>query len=145
MSGHHRKNSELMHSPLRTMFGKIKDRYQTYCTSYKMHAMATHHRDGGCPVDRDINLHIDNMDGINTGPDKDNESTSGSDTTIAFGGSEADGYLSELISSNQAKLTACTREINDLHQLVETGEGQPAEGLDCIEWELQSLSLMLQP
>ena len=44
--------------------------------------MTTHHRGTGCPVDRDINLYIDNIEGINTGLDNDNESTSGSDTTI---------------------------------------------------------------
>ena len=37
------------------------------------------------------------------------------------------------------------RELHDLHQWVEAGEGQPAEGLDCIEWELQNLSLTLKP
>ena len=37
------------------------------------------------------------------------------------------------------------REINDLCQWVEAGEGQPTEGLDCIERELQNLSLVLQP
>ena len=70
---------------------------------------------------------------------------SGSDTTIAFGGSEADGHPSELIPSNQAKVTALTRDINDLHQWVEVGKGQPAECLDYIEWELQNLSLALHP
>ena len=35
-----------------------------------MHAMATYHRD------RDIDLHIEDMEGINKGPDNDNESTS---------------------------------------------------------------------
>ena len=49
------------------------------------------------------------------------------------------------IYSNQAKLTALTREINDLCQQVEAGEGQPAEGLDHIEQELQNHSLMLHP
>ena len=43
------------------------------------------------------------------------------------------------------KLTALTREINDLCQWVEAREGQPAESLDHIEWELQNLSLRLQP
>ena len=54
--------------------------------------MATHHGGAGCPVDRDIDLHIEDMEGINTGPDNDDESTSGSDTTVAFGGSEVDGH-----------------------------------------------------
>ena len=73
-------------------------------------------------------------------PDNDNESTSGSDTIIAFGGPEADGHPNEPIPSNQARLTALMREIKDLHQWVEAGGGQPAESLDHIEWELQNLS-----
>ena len=85
---------------------------------YKMPAMATHHRGVGYPVNRDINLHIEDMEGIKTGPDDDNESTSGSDTTIDFGGSEADGHPSKHTPSNQVKLTALMREINDLHQWV---------------------------
>ena len=36
------------------------------------------------------------------------------------------------------------RELHGLHQQVQAGEGQSAEGLDCTEWELQNLSLMLQ-
>ena len=88
MSGHHSKNSEQMHSPLKAMLRKIRDRYQAYCTAYKTYTMAICHRDAGYPVDRDIDLHIEEVEGINTGPDNDNESTSFSDTTIAFGGSE---------------------------------------------------------
>ena len=145
MSGCHSKNSKQMHSPHKTVLGKIRDRYQAYTTTYKTHAMATCHRGARHPVDRDINLHIEDMEGINTGPDNNNDSTSGSDTTIAFGGSEAGGHPSEFIPSNQGTLTALTREILNLHQGVEAREGQPAEGLDHIEWELQNLSLMLQP
>ena len=37
------------------------------------------------------------------------------------------------------------REINDICQQVEAEEGQPAESLDCIEWELQNLFHVLQP
>ena len=77
--------------------------------------MATHYRSTGCPVDRDINLHIEDMEVIYTGPGNDNESTSGSDITIAFGGPEADGHPSELIPNNQAKLTALMRDTHDLH------------------------------
>ena len=72
--------------------------------------MATHHGGTGHLVDRDINLHIEDTEGINTGLDNDNESTSGSDTTIALGGSEADGHPDELTPSNQAKLTALAWE-----------------------------------
>ena len=88
----------------------------------------------------DINLHTEDMEGIDTGTENDHESTSGSDTTTGFGGWKADGHPNELIPSNQAKLTTLMREINDLYQCVEAGESQPAEGLDCIEWELQNLS-----
>ena len=116
MLGHHSKNSKQMHSPLKTVLGKIGDRYQAYCTMYKMHTMATHHGGTGHPIDRDTDLHIDDSEDKNTESDNDNESTSGSDTTAAFGESEADAHLNELIPSNQAKLTALTREINDLHQ-----------------------------
>ena len=74
------------------MLRKIGDRYEAYCTKYKTHTMSTPHGGAGCPIDRDINLHIEDTEGINTGPGSNNESISGSDTTIAFGGSEADGH-----------------------------------------------------
>ena len=83
---------------------------------YKTHAMPTCHGGAGCPVDRVINLHIEDLEGINTGLDNDKESTSGSDTTIALGGSETDSHPDELIPSYNAKLTALTRAINDIHQ-----------------------------
>ena len=59
-------------------------------------------------------LHIE--DAETTGLDNDNVSISGLDTTIALGGPEAEGHPDELIPSNQTKLTALMREINDLHQ-----------------------------
>ena len=98
------------------MLRKIGDRYQAYCTMYKMQTMATHHTGTGCPIDRDIYIHIEDTEGVNTGLDNNNECTSSLDTTVAFGGSNTDGHPDELIPSNQAKLTALTREINDLHQ-----------------------------
>ena len=98
------------------MLRKIRDRYQAYCTTYEMHAMATSQRSTGCCIERDISLHIEDMEGINTGLDNNSESTSGSDTTTALGGLQADGHPNELIPSNQATLTALAREINDLHQ-----------------------------
>ena len=77
------KNSQLMHSPLKTMLGKI-------------------------------HLHVEDPE--TTGLENDNESISGMDTTNALGGPEAEGHPDEVIPSNQAKLTALTREINDLCQ-----------------------------
>ena len=104
--------------------------------------MATHHRGAGHPVARD-NLHIEDLEA--TGMDFDNDSISGSDAIIALVGLEAEYNADELLPSNQAKLTTCMGEINDLCQWVEAREGQSAENLDCIEWELQNLSLVLQP
>ena len=94
------------------MLRKIGDKYQAYCATYKTHAMATHHGDTGCPLDRDINLNIEET----TGTDNDKESTHGLDATIALEGPEAEGHPDDPIYSHQDKLTALTREINDLCQ-----------------------------
>ena len=98
------------------MLGKLRNRYQTYCITYKKHTITTHHRGAGCPVDSKIDLHTDDVEGINTGLANDNESTSGSDTTVTLGGPDAEDHPDELTASNQARLTALTREINDLCQ-----------------------------
>ena len=65
--------------------------------------------------------------------DNDNDSISGLDATVALSGHEAEDNTEEPLPSNQAKLKILMREINDLCQWVEAGEGQPAESLDCIE------------
>ena len=67
MSGCHRKNSEWTHSPLKTMLRKIGDRYQTYCAACKTHTKTTHHGGTGCPVDKDIDLHIEDAEVIQKG------------------------------------------------------------------------------
>ena len=51
MSAHHHTR---FHSLLKTVLGKIGDQYQTYCTSYKTHAMSAHHRGTGYPLDRGL-------------------------------------------------------------------------------------------
>ena len=76
--------------------------------------MDTHHGDAGCPIDREIDLHIEDAEAADI--DNDNESTSGSDTNVALGGLEAEDNPNELLPSNQAKFTALTREINKLCQ-----------------------------
>ena len=122
------------------MLQEIRYKYQMYFTTYKKHSMATHHGGAGHPIDGDLDLHIDDAEGINTGLANDNESTSGSDTIVALGRPKVEGHPDESTPSNQAKLMALMREINYLHQCVEAREGQQAESLDCIEWELQNLS-----
>ena len=42
-------------------------------------------------------------------------------------------------------LTALTRDVDDLHQQVQAGEGQPTETLNCIKCKLQRLSISLPP
>ena len=98
---------------------------------------------GRTPIARDIDLHIEDPEA--TGINDNNESISGLDTNVALGGVETESNTDEFLPSNQARLTALTREINELQHQVEAGEGQPAENLHCIERELQNLSLVLQP
>ena len=65
------------------------------------------------------------------------------DATVALGGPEAEGHPKDPVYNNQDKLTSLTGEINDLHQQVDAGEGQPVETLDCIEHGLQNLLIAL--
>ena len=75
--------------------------------------------------------------------DIDNDSTHNSDATVALGGPEIVEYPEDPAYDNQDKLTTIKREINDLHQRVAVGEGQPAETLDCIQHELQNLLIAI--
>ena len=68
-----------------------------------------------------------------------------SDVTVALGRPEAEGHPNDPIYSNQDKLAALMREINDLTQWVEAGKGQQVERLDHMEQELQNLSIVLYP
>ena len=126
MSAHH---STILHSPLKTVLGKIGDWYQAYCTTYKMHAMATCHRGAGHPLDKDLDI----LTGDSEHTDINNDSTHSLDATVALGGPDAEGHPEDLVYDNHDRLTALMREINDLHQRVAAGEGQPAETLDCIQ------------
>ena len=104
-----------------------------------MHAMATCHGGAGCPLDRGLDILTEDLEHA----DIDNESTLSSDATVTLGGPEAVGHPKDLVYSNQDKLTALVTEINDLHQQVAAGKGQPAETLDHIECELQNLLIAL--
>ena len=104
--------------------------------------MATGHGGAGCPLDR--GLHILTEDPEHA----DIDITHSSDATITLGGPEAVGHPEDPVYNNEDRLTTLTREINDLHQRVAAGEGQPAETLDHIQHELQNLSIaihQLQP
>ena len=99
----------------KTVLGKIRDRYQAYCTTYKMHAMATHHGGTGDPLDRGLDILTEDPEHA----DIDNESTHSSDATVVLGGPEAVGHPEDQVYGNQDKLTALTREINGLLNLSE--------------------------
>ena len=47
-------------------------------------------------------------------------------------------------TNNLTRLTAIIRELDDLCR-VQAGEGQPTEALNCIEHELQRLSISPHP
>ena len=136
MLAHHSTRS---HSPLKTVLGKIEDRYQAYCTTYKMHTMATCHGGTGCPLDRGMDILEEDPEHA----DINNESTHSSDPTATLGGPEAVGHPKDLVYGNQEKLTTLMTEISDLQQQVAAGKGQPAETLDSIEHGLQNLLIAL--
>ena len=54
-------------------------------------------------------------------------------------------HLGDIEHNNPARLTAITRELDDLWQQVQAEEGQPSEALNYIDWELQRLSISLNP
>ena len=127
MSAHH---SLQLNSPLKTVFGKIGDTYQAYCNTYKTQAMATQHGGSGNPLHRDI--------------DATSETQTTADTNVE---NTQDYHPVETVleHNSPAKLTALTREIDDLCQWVQAEEGQPMETLNCIECKLQKLSIALHP
>ena len=136
MSAHH---STRLCSPLKTVLGKIGDRYQAYCTTYKMHTVAICHGGADHPLDRGMDILREDPEHT----DINNENTHSLDATVTLGGPEAVGHLKDLVYDNEDKLTALTREISELHQSVGAGEGQLAETLDSIEHELQNLLIAL--
>ena len=105
-------HSTRMHTLFKIIPGKIGDKYQVYCTTYKTHAMAIHYQGAECPLDRGINLNTEDTEPT----DIDNESTYSWDVTVALGGPEAEGHPKDPVCSNHDKLMALMREINDLHQ-----------------------------
>ena len=106
-----------------------------------MQAMATCHGGAGHSLDRGIGLHTEDPEPTNI----DNESTHSSNATVALREPEAEGHPKDPVYNNHDILAPLTSEINDLWQWVGAGEGQPAETLDCIECELQNLSIALHP
>ena len=123
-----------LHSPLKTVFGKLGDTYQAYCNTYKIHAMATHHGGSGQPLDRDVDITRE----AHKTTDTDIENTQD------FHPVETD-HFEDLQHNSPMKLTALTRELDDLHHSVQAGKGQPKDTLNHIEHKLKRLSISLNP
>ena len=83
--------------------------------------MATNHRGSGNPSDREIDM----TSKTQTTADTDVENTQD------FHPVETD-HLEDLEHNNPTKLTALTRELDDVCQHVQAGEGQPTEALNHI-------------
>ena len=64
------------------MLGKIGDRYQAYFTTYKTHAMVTHHGGKGHTLDRGTDILTEDPEYV----DINNESTHSLDATVALEG-----------------------------------------------------------
>ena len=87
MTGHPNKTTVQVCSPFKALLEKIGDRYQSYCTTHKTHAMTTHHGGAGCTgEDRVLDSHVEDTRNID-----DNDSTNSSESMIVFKGSEEDG------------------------------------------------------
>ena len=71
--------------------------------------MTTHHGGMGHTIkDRDLNSHVEDTGGIDIRPNNDNKSTNSLDTTIAFGGSEADCHIGDLLPNSLGNLSILT-------------------------------------
>ena len=115
------------------------DWYQAYCTTYKSHVMAICYGGKGCPLDRGLDILTEDPEHGNI----DNSSTHGLDATVALGGPETVGHSEDPAYNDQDRLKVLIWEINNLHQRVVAGEGQQVETLDCIQHELQNLSIAI--
>ena len=70
--------------------------------------MATYHRGTGYPLDRGLDILMEDPEHT----DLDNDSTHSSDTTIALGGPEAVEHPEDQVYNEEDKLTVLTIELN---------------------------------
>ena len=105
------------------MFNKLRDTYQAYCNTYKTHAMTTHHRDTGQPLDSDTAQY-----------------GQGTDISIDYHHEDIDNF-ENTEQENHTNLVTLTQDLYDLHHRVQAREGQPMEAIHHIEHKLHRLSL----
>ena len=121
------------HSPLKTVLGRIGDTFQAYCNTYKTHAMATHHGGLEQPLDRVTIMTREEQPVVDTNIEVPQDFNP-----------EGTDHFEDLEHNNPARLTAITRELDDLCQRIQAEEGSPMESLCHIEQELQCLSISLK-
>ena len=113
------------YSTLKTVLGRIGDTYKAYCNTYITHAMATHHGGSGQPLDTVTNITREEQPVVDT------------DVEVQQDFHPKDTAQFEVLEHyNPTRLTAITRELDDLHQRIQAEEGQPTESLHLIEQEL---------
>ena len=135
MSGSH---STRTHSPLKLYLGRLETNIQLIAPCIKCTPWPSTMEVQDAPLTEALI----SMQKIQN-PHIDNDSTNHSNATVTLGGPEAEGHPKDPVYSTHNKLMALMREINNLHQWIEAGEGQSAEILDCIECELPNLSIVL--
>ena len=123
-----------LHSPLKTVFGKLGELTKPIATHIKHSLWLPTIEAQDNPFDRDIDV---------AGEAHETKDTD-IENTPDFHPVDTDNF-ENLQHNNPAKLTILTREVDDLHQWVQAGEGQPTETLNYIEHKLQRLSISLHP
>ena len=109
-----------LHSPLKTVFGKIGDTYQAYCNTFKTHAVATHYAGSAWPLDRDIDVTRETQKTADTNI----EDTQDFNTVVTLNEPEEIDHCEDLKYNHPTKLTALTREIDEFR--MSSGWGRTA-------------------
>ena len=137
MTGCHNRSNDQVCSPLKTMLGKIGNKYQSYCATYKTHAMTTcHGGTGHTDKNRELDSHIEDTGGIDIGPSDDNESRQFRYYNCFW--RIRGRWLPQQPSAQQPGKFNCTHKRNQ--QLMAMNRSLHT----YIQWELQDLSLMLR-
>ena len=123
-----------LHFSLKTVLGRLGDTYQTYCNTYKTHAMATNHGGSGQPLDRVTNTPREEIPVVDTDVELQQD----------FCPEDTDQFES-LEHNNPNRLHVIIRELDDLCQRIQVEEGWPTESLHHTEQELEWLSISLNP
>ena len=117
----------MSHYPLKKVFHKLGDSYQTYFNTYRTHTMATHHRGTGQSLERNPNPQEQDIDTPNDYQHEDMDD------------------FENVEGENHTQLKDLTKALDHLQHKVDTTEGQPTEAIKCLECELHRLSLALHP